>query len=165
MKTIVRILLIGTLLAPLTVSAQVEEQSKADPRLLRTLNEMGMKYTERSSGTFQIVLAVDSNRTQLVTLTSQTQTLEAIEVREVFSAGWVGSKEPSAHVANTLLRENNAKIIGAWELAQKTDGTFIAGYNVKAAADCDATALRTMIKTVAFIADTMEKKLLGTDGL
>lgn len=143
--------------------AQVGADSKADPRLLKALNESGLKWNALDDGDFKLQFNFDDDRSHLVFAESATQTLGIIEVREVWAIGWKGEKKPSALIANRLLIDNSQKKVGAWELLEMDDGTYIAIFNVKVSADCSGAALKSIIHGIAEVADEMEKELLTTD--
>jgi hypothetical protein len=148
--------------ASLVAVAQVGGKAKVDPRLRRALSASDLKYTEMSTGDFRLHFTLDKGRTQLVFAESKTQTMGVLEVREVWSIGWSGEKEPSASVANRLLRDNGRRKVGAWELI-RLDGKYHAIFNVKVSADADGDALKAIVFGVASSADDMEKELLNSD--
>jgi len=162
MKRWYGVLSVCLILFALTASAQVGAKSKADPRLRKALDESQLKYAETPEGDFKLLFNLEDDRTQLVFVESNTETMGIIEVREVWSIGWKGNEAPSAEVANKLLLDNHRKKIGAWELV-KADDTYYAVFNVKVSADCGAEALKSIIVGVAQTADEMEKELLESD--
>ena len=162
MRRTVGMTLVLVVAASLIAVAQVGGKTKADPRLRRALNDASLKFTEKSNGDFSLHFTLEGGRTHVVVAESKTEKLGVIEVREVWAIGWKGKREPSATVANKLLRDNARKKVGAWQLNQE-DGTYFALFNVKVSADTDGDALKTIVFGVANTADEMEKDLLDSD--
>ena len=138
---------------------QVGASSKADPRLRNTLNEAGLKYTETESGNCKLHFTMENGRTHIVVAETATQRMGPMEIREIWAVGWKGPQEPNALVANRLLKDNARKKVGAWEIIQQNDGSWIAIFNVKVSSDCGAEALKTIVWGIATTADEMEKSL------
>ncbi len=163
MKHAKLIMIAGLAFVSIIASAQIGGKSKADPRLRRALNEAELKFTEKVDGNFSLHFTLADDRSHLVLAESETQQMGIIEVREVWGVGWKGSSEPSAYIANKLLRDNAQRKVGAWELHQQADGSFFAIFNVKVSADCDGEALKSIVYGVARTADDMENALLKSD--
>jgi len=147
------------------VLAQVGTSSKADPRLRYTLSEAGLKFTETENGNCKLHFTLEDGRTHVVVAESATQKMGPMEIREVWAVGWKGVQEPTAMVANRLLKDNGRKKVGAWEIHQQNDGTWMAIFNVKVSADCGAEALKTIVWGIATTADEMEKALENAGAL
>jgi len=162
-KHVVGVVVVSLAFATVSLFAQAGGKSKADPRLRTALDEVSLKYSEILNGAFRLQFTLGKERTQAVFAESRTTTIGIIEVREVWAIGWKGRKAPSAEIANKLLLDNAGKKVGAWELNKQADGGFYATFRVKAAADCDGEALKTIASAVAQTADQMEKEILGTD--
>lgn len=112
---------------------------------------------------FRLHYTLDDDRTHLVIVESNTSKLGAMEIRDIWGIGWKGPQELSAAAANQLLKDSADKKIGAWELHMEKDGTFFAIFNVKAPANSDGTALRSLTSAVATVADSIEELLLQSD--
>ncbi|MDH7514342.1 MAG: hypothetical protein QHI48_00500 [Bacteroidota bacterium] len=153
-----------------TASAQVGDSPKTDPRLIKALKEANLEYTELPNGDCKLLVTTsdeegdgEESRTQIVFIRSSTYKLGNIEIREISSVGWDGAEEPSALVANTLLQGNAQSKIGAWEVSQMRDSSYIAVFTVKTSPDIAAETLETIVFAVAYTADRMEKKLKNKD--
>jgi len=143
-----------------------EGATKADQRVSKALDEVGWRYEVDRDGDYRVIMSwQEDGRSQLVFVTSATNTLGGQEIREVWSEGWrrEGDSFPPA-IAVRLLEANAGYKIGAWEL-HRVAGAARAAFTARIPADCPAEFLGKVVSTVAVTADEMEKELLSTDDL
>ncbi|MBR6471699.1 MAG: hypothetical protein IKS83_07865 [Victivallales bacterium] len=148
----------------LTGSLFAEE---ADPRIEYQLKRMDVQYEINDSGAFRIIFDTsdddEDERTQLVIVGSVTESIGALEVREIWSCGYrvPEGEAVSASVIKKAAMESNQYIIGAWELINDEMLIFCA----KVPANLDDDTLRSIIVSVGRQADKFEQATLGTDDL
>jgi len=159
-------MVLGFPAAPASAQEPPEEARAADPRVRQALDAVGWKYEVDRDGDFRVILSwQEDSRSQLVFVNSVTNTLEGLEVREVWSEGWrrEGDTFPPA-IAVRLLEANAGYKIGAWEL-RRAGGAARAIFTARVPVSLSAEQLEAVVSTVAITADEMEKELLGTDDL
>lgn len=165
MSSTVILLVIATM-----VPAQVGEAAKKktpDPRVRKLLDEADMTYKVDEDGDYRLVFGFEDDRTQLVFIFSNTEKLGDMEIREIWSVGYLAEDEEEGmtlKIAKDLLRENSRVKLGAWELGRfsgKEAGIFTA----KIAAETRLKSLLITLRAVAVTADKKEEELLGTDEL
>lgn len=135
-----------------------------DQRVRSALREAGLKYDMDEDGDFKLEFDVGGGRTQLVWINNATNQWNNMEIREVFAYGYRGEDPLGKPAMLQLLQENARKKAGAWEIIQSGD-TWIASFNIKVSADCDADCLETVVKGAASTADEMEQNLMEGDDL
>ncbi len=153
-------------LAVMTVSAQKPgvAAAGADPRVKSLLEEAGLRYEVDGDGDYRVIIAFpdDNNRTQLVFIMSKTNQLRHMEVRDVWSVGYMGRQALSPQALRNLLEENGRLVLGQWSVGGQ-QGTEVAIFRIRMDARSDAQTLRTIVELVAGTADEMEKKLMGAN--
>jgi len=77
-----------------------------DPRVERALKKLGMKYKVDEDGDFKLVFAVEGNRMQVVIISSTTETLGKMEIREVWSPIAKFASTPSCDLSPELLEKH-----------------------------------------------------------
>lgn len=138
--------------------------SKSDPRVLKALNEAGLKFRQLDDGRYAIVVACQDGRTQQVFVPSVTYTLGPLEIREVWSSSTGSSKTlPSCDTLARLLRDSEHKKLGGWQMVHHPSGDFVV-FCAQVPADSSPELLKAVIEMVATNADAMEKELTGKDG-
>jgi hypothetical protein len=157
-------------IALLSVAAAVTvfapQASAADPRMMRALNETGLKYEVDEDGDYKVVVSwAEDGRSHLVFVNSLTEVMGGQEIREVWAAAYMAG-EPSipGKVALRLLEDNSKYKIGAWELVSNDGGVRVL-FNAKVPATASPEFLQEVINAVAVFADELEKELLGSDNL
>lgn len=158
MQIVWRIAAVTIVLASCAVMAQ-----EADKRVEPVLKQTGIDYKIDSDGDYKIEYSVGGNRTQLVFITSVTEKMGNLEIREVWSPAKRGG-ELTAAQANKLLLENARYKLGAWE-CRGADERRMVVFCARIPTNADADALKTLITTVAELADAAELELVGNDDL
>jgi len=140
-------------------AAAAKEDAEADPRLVRTLRDGGLKFDVNKFGNCTLVYRLEDGRTQLVIVESETEQWGEMEIRSVWSIAYGSKARLSIAKLERLLKENGRVKSGAWHLS---DGEkLLAVFSVKVAADCAAASLKTVAVGVAEKADEMEKVLMS----
>ena len=148
--------------APKTTE-QADAASKADPRVTKSLTEIGFKYSVTPLGNFKVPFKADDGRAQWVYISSRTEKFNTLETRKIWSTVMI-SKEPlSQEIATKLLMENIPQKLGAYELAKTDDGGYKVQFAAKVDANCRAPSLKDALRLVFLTADTKEKELTGAD--
>jgi hypothetical protein len=160
------VLSIATLLSlttGLTTSAtQANAQTQSDARVKASLDKLGYKYEVDKDGDFKMTMRTGDARTQLLFVKSKTEKLSGLEIREIFSPGYLVDGEISGEIAKQLLMDNSAKKIGAWQI-QGSAGKKLAIFVVQIPAGMSGDDFRAAIDATALAADMMESKLTNKD--
>ncbi len=117
-----------------------------------------MKYDVDDDGDFKITYNYKKeNRTQLVFVSGDTETVGGFKIREVFSpAARVEKDSINGKKALELLAESRANKLGGWEL----EGDVLY-FVVKLPDSMDASQLESAMDIAAQTADDMELKISG----
>lgn len=147
--------------------APVPPASQEDVRVRKALDASGLKYNSLSNGIFRLEFGYDDGRSQLVFVSSGTETLGAYEVREVWSLAFRSSETcPSPNVLLKIMEDSRRKKIGSWELQREEKGNGCSvRFTAKIPADCSAQVLKDVLRGTAKSADEMEKELTAKDDL
>jgi len=137
--------------------------NQGDPRVRRALEQLECPYEVDADGDFKITVKLAENRTQLVLINSNTESFAGMEIREVYSLGYIGDGDPDEHLLKLLLLENGTVKFGAWRLIESKNGTVGVVFAAHIAASIDAKVLDSIIDVVAAKADEFEKRVSGTD--
>ncbi|MCE1275056.1 MAG: hypothetical protein LWW75_11160 [Chlorobiales bacterium] len=131
------------------------KKTEYDRRVEAALKESNLNYTIDKDGDFRLRFNFDQNRSQVVFVQSRTETYKNYEIREIFSYAYkTQSRLFTADVANTLLKDNNAKKLGAWEKR----GDY-AVFVIKISGDADALSLQNAVSLAAVCSEDMELQL------
>jgi hypothetical protein len=136
---------------------------KADARVSRQLDKLGIKYSTTDSNNFSIERDLDGGRSQTVYIMSTTQTYGALEIREIWSNAGSLDEEPSADTMLELLEDNNTEKIGAWNVEASDDGSYLVYFSIKVPAYLKDKDFSDMIDFAGTVADEMEANLFDTD--
>ena len=131
-----------------------------DNRVKNRLDSRDFKYKITDSGDFRIIVELDNGRTQLLFVNSETETLNNMEIREVWSVGYKGSM--TAAVMRNMLRRSEKLKIGAWGINEAGDRGY---FTAKIPANLETDDLIKVIFVVGEAADELEKDVVGTDDL
>lgn len=135
-----------------------------DPRVAQALEQLKWPYKTDDDGDFQIVLELESQRTQLVLVRSRTYEHGTYELREMWSAAYDSPGPVDPEVARLLLRENLGQKLGSWAVLPQQDGKRnLVIYVARLPAGADADTLGAYISAVADVADDLEEQLGGKD--
>ena len=148
-----------------TTTTHMIGQPTPDARVERLLEQLEFKYEISDDGTYSVVFAIDDERSQEVNINSQTEFLDKLEIRDVWSIAFVTEAPLHADIANALLIQNADLKMGAWELSRRSgdsDGV-IASFRISIAATTSSNALQSAMHMAAKIADEVEQKFTGED--
>ncbi|RMG68444.1 MAG: hypothetical protein D6722_11750 [Bacteroidetes bacterium] len=114
-----------------------------------------------SGGNYKCIFNL-GERTQLVTIQSETNTYRDVETREIWSLAYLGKKRPPYKVCLRLLEDNERKKMGAWEMTfnESSDQYYIA-FSLKIPADADPETMNAALQLVTEASDEMEVELEG----
>ena len=134
-----------------------------DPRVKTMLDRLELAYEVDQDNDYSVVMKLDGDRSQSVFIISDTNLQGDLEVREIWSYGYLTHEEQvPAEVMDGLMAQSRELILGAWELA-KTDDSRIAVLVAKIPVTSGLDALRSCIETVAARADAVEAQLNEKD--
>jgi hypothetical protein len=133
--------------------------TKADSRVSKSLDKLGLKYSTTTSGNFSLLQKLDNDRSQTVYIMSKTETYGGLEIREVWSNAGSFESEPTAEQMMQLLEDNNTEKIGAWNIESSDDGSYLAYFSIKVPTYLKDKDLSDMIDFAATVGDEMEAKL------
>ncbi len=136
---------------------------KADPRVAKQLDKVGIEYSTTDSNNYSIERSLDSGRSQTVYIMSSTQTVGGMEIREIWSNAGTFPAEPTSDQMMTLLKDNNSQNMGAWTLEDSDNGGYLAYFSLKVPTYLRDKDLTDLIDLAASVADEMEQKLFNTD--
>jgi len=140
-------------------------QTTPDARVQHLLEQLELQYEVSDDATYSVVFAIDDERSQEVCINSQTEFLDKLEIRDVWSIAFVTDAPLHADIANALLIQNSDLKMGAWELSRRSgdsDGV-IASFRIAIAANTSSNALRSAMHMAARIADEVEQKFTSED--
>ena len=141
-----------------------QSSGKGDPRVSSLFDQTGVKYEVDGDGDFKVINELDDGRTQLVFIISKTNMVGHLEIREVWSVGYMPDGEMSKDALELLLYANDRMKLGFWRLVDF--GENVAGVLcAQIAADIDARSMLQVIQTISDTADTMEEMLMEGDNL
>lgn len=145
------------LLAAALLALAPPPSSAGDASVEARLDARGIKYEVDGDGDYKVVVSYKAeNRTQLVFVSGATESIQGLQVREVFSpAGKVGA-DAIAGKALALLEGSRTLKIGAWEVAGD-----VLYYVIKLPDSVDAAQLEAAIDIAAETADNKEIELSG----
>lgn len=154
--------LIAILCALTAVSAGFAAD-QPDPRVKTMLDRLDLAYEVDQDNDYGVVMKLDGDRTQSVYILSGTNIQGDLEVREIWSYGYL-TKDGAlpADLSEKLMNASRDLILGSWELA-KNEETRIAVLVVKLPVTASLDTLRSCIETVAVEADKVEQQLNAAD--
>ena len=143
---------------------QIGSVRKGDDRVRKLLDKEGLKYTCDDDGDFKLHYEIDKNRSQYVFISSETSKYGNMEIREVWSVGYITKEEffMAPNVMRELLLDSSKRKLGAWELL-RSGGKEVGIFSAKISADVDLTTLLYTIRGVVNTADEVEDKLTSRD--
>jgi hypothetical protein len=133
-----------------------------DDSLKAQLDQAGLKYEVTKSGNVRVSFSITGDRSQDVFIRGRAETLDGMDLRELWSnAGTLGA-DPEKDVLIGLLSGGGGETLGAWNLEESDDG-WLAYYSAKLPADLTGPDLRSAVEYIAGVADAKEKELFDTD--
>jgi hypothetical protein len=166
MKGIGMMALVACMLVAGQTNAQIgDRKATGDVRVKRLLDQTELKYEIDSDGDFKLINSFDNGRTQILFVNSNTERFLNMEIREVWSVGYISPTGviPST-VALDLLRANSKIKLGAWQIT-KMGGKDVAVFAAKIAADTDVKTLLGTMQLVSEAADEKEAEITKKDDL
>lgn len=164
--TLRSVLVSGGLLSAGLASAVVAQSAAVPPgtdtRIEAQLESAELEYTIDEDGDFRLEYALPDGRTQVVWVASRTSTLYALEMRDLWSVAMRSRGAPSAELANRLLQDNAARILGAWQV-QRSGDEYLVLFSAQLPATADLATVVQAMEAVMATADAMEKDLTGSD--
>lgn len=134
-----------------------------DRTVAAALDREGITYEVDGDGDYKIIWGfTDDDRTQLVFVTSATESVDLLAVREVLAPVAISPKPFDLATLTTLMRANSELKLGAYRLVQG-DGSQGIWFAVHLPASANDSQLRSAIELVAAVADLREKELTGKD--
>jgi hypothetical protein len=134
-----------------------------DPRVERALKKLGLKYEVDEDGDFKLVFAVEDNRTQVVIISSTTETLGKMEIREVWSPIAKFASTPPCDLSLDLLEKHGTFKIGSYQYKKLRSGSYLLVFIVHLSAEAPAEELGSIVRAVAITADETEKEIMESD--
>jgi len=159
-------LVYGVLFAALTsisCFAQVGSKKPSDDRVEKLLEELDLNYEIDKDGDFKLINGFDDDRTHVVFVNSKTEELGDLEIREVWSVGFLADTI-AADTMQDLLEENGNVKLGAWRISRMGD-KMVAIFSAQIAADTDRKSLLLALQAVSSTADNFEEQVTGKDDL
>ncbi len=123
------------------------------------LEKKGTPFEVDADGDFEILVRIDSDRTQQVWVRSVIEKTDHQSVREIWSRAYQVTSGPfPSAVANTLLEHSNTLKLGSW--VKNGNSAMLV---IKISADASADQLDEAIDLIAVTADAMELDLTAKD--
>jgi hypothetical protein len=144
-------------------AAAFAADGKADARVAKQLDKLGLQYTTTSSGNYSIEKDIKGDRKQTVFIMSKTETYGGLEIREIWSNAGSFDTEVPADTMLELLNDNNTEKIGAWSVEQSDDGGYLVFFSLKVPVYLRDKDLSDMLDFASTVADEMELKLFNVD--
>lgn len=144
--------------------AQIGGKKPHDVRVMKLLDAEDLKYEITSDGDFKLGNRFKNGRTHLLWVNSNTEKYQKLEIREVWSVGYIANGKLSPEEMRTLLKDNSRKKLGSWKIITSNEKD-IAVFYVQIAADSDRDSFLSAVQIVSESADEMEKQLTGKDDL
>jgi hypothetical protein len=164
MKTlpiVVMAVLFGIAVPGFTPKARLQA-GEPDQRVEKALKKLGLKYMVTESGNFKLVLPTEGDRTQVVFINSDTETLGKMEIREIWSPAAKFSSTPPSALSQALLEKNGPFKIGSYAY-DKADDVYVLVFHAQIPADASAEELLSVAIGVAEMADATESDIMQTD--
>jgi hypothetical protein len=164
MKTlpiVVIAVLFGIAVPGFTPKARLQA-SGPDQRVEKALKKLGLKYTVDKDGDFKLILATQGDRSQVVFISSDTETLRKMEIREIWSPAAKFSSTPPAPLSQALLEKNGSFKIGSYAY-KKAGDVYVLVFHAQISANASAEELLSVVIGVAMMADATESDIMQTD--
>jgi hypothetical protein len=135
-----------------------------DDRVATLLTTAALAYEIDTEGDFRLLFKISEGRTQTVYIGSRTVDLGSLELREVWSPGWLSATPLTPAQQAGLLARNAEVAAGAWQLRRRGE-EYVAIFSCRLPTGADPLDLRVILDHVAATADRLEAELSGTDSL
>jgi hypothetical protein len=144
------------------IAGEITPENQPDNRVKSALDKLNLKYEITKSGNFKVVFTVKDGRTQVVNISSKTEKVKGIEIRELTSPGYLSTGPLSADIANRLLVDSYQKKLGAWSVL-KSDTQSLALFVSKIDVNTSPEDLSTAMQLTVYAADEIERSLTNED--
>lgn len=160
--TVMKIIPLAALLILSSMAASATAKTGSDPSVAARLDAQGIKYVIDDDGDYKLTYSYSKeNRSQLVFVSSGTEEVAGIQVREIYSpAARVEKDSIKGSRAFQLLEESSTQKLGSWEVSG--DVLFFA---IKLPEPISAEQLVKATNIAAEVADDKEIELSGRDDL
>jgi len=158
---VVMAVLFGIAVPGFTQKARLQA-SGPDQRVEKALKKLGLKYTVDKDGDFKLILATQGDRTQVVFINSDTETLRKMEIREIWSPAAKFSSTPPSALSQALLEKNGSFKIGSYAY-KKAGDVYVLVFHAQISANASAEELLSVVIGVAMMADATESDIMQTD--
>lgn len=163
-SSLVLLLATTTAFAQLGGSSSSNNRPAGDRRVAPLLDKAGIDYSIDDDGDYKIILDVGDGRTQLLYVISNTNQVDNMEIREVWSFSVIKEDGLTYEELDRMLRENARLKLGCWQVVTNS-GKDVALFCVQMDANSNSETLGNIVRYVASKADALEKDILGTDDL
>jgi len=136
----------------------------SDARVREALDVLGLEYEVTDGGCFRLEFGLPEGRTQLVYIDSATARVGSLELRKIWSCGYMGTSRLPGEICADLLDANRDVPFGAWETFSDGDDHFLV-FGTRVPAETEASSLRSILVTIAEYADQIESHLADGDSL
>jgi hypothetical protein len=164
MKTlpiVVMAVLFGIAVPGFTPKARLQA-GEPDQRVEKALKKLGLKYTVDKDGDFKLILTTQGDRSQVVFINSDTETLRKMEIREIWSPAAKFSSTPPSALSQALLEKNGSFKIGSYAY-KKAGDVYVLVFHAQIPANASAEELLSVVIGVAGVADATERDIMQTD--
>ena len=152
-------LVLSALLLALPAPAIAPVDGPADDPVPALLDEAGIGYEVDRDGDYRVIFSWErERRTQMVFVAGRADDIAGRRIREVFSPAARLDGALDADLANALLRDSQARKLGAWEVAGD-----VLYYVIKLPEPLDATLLELALSVAAESADDREIEFTGDE--
>lgn len=158
------LVVLGTVVAAVPAAAQIGTKKEADRRIAPLLEKADLKYEIDKDGDYKLINNFDDDRSQLIFINSRTTKLGTLEIREIWSVGYISDGVVPDEVLKDLLEENARVKLGGWEV-RSFSGREAGVFRAQIAADTDEVTLLLTMQAVSKTADQKEKELMSKDDL
>jgi hypothetical protein len=158
---VVMAVLFGIAVPGFTRKARLQA-GEPDQRVEKALKKLGLKYTVDKDGDFKLILATQGDRSQVVFINSDTETLRKMEIREIWSPAAKFSSTPPSALSQALLEKNGSFKIGSYAY-KKAGDVYVLVFHAQISANASAEELLSVVIGVAMMADATESDIMQTD--
>jgi len=167
MKTLALMFAVLTIVLSMPAQSLLAQSTEHDSRVKDQLDKTDLKYEIDDDGDFKLLFEFDDSRSHIVFVNSQTETYGDMEIREVWSVGYVSPDEAetvSSDVCENLIRANATAKMGAWQII-KMDDKEVGVFRAMVPANASREVIIDTMKLVGITADEKESELLDSDEL
>lgn len=127
------------------------------------LDKTELKYTQHSSGHYEIEFDGDDKEKLSVFIAKSVEYYERADVRKIWALAQATKEAPSGELTLKLLDQNARTKIGSWAIEKTKEGEYLIVYCVKLDATATPDVLKSSMQYVAKLTTAMKKDLLKKD--